>query len=153
MRRRRTGQMPGDRDNPMPPASIMISLSGVTKKYGHISALVEVDLEIAPGEVLGLLGPNGAGKTTLVTIMAGIRKPDMGSVRVLGVDMLRSPRQAQREIGFAPQAVGIYEILTVRQNLVTFGELAGLRGSALRQRIDDVAEALQLTDLLDRRAR
>jgi ABC-2 type transport system ATP-binding protein len=130
----------------------VIELAGVTKTYGDVVALAGVDLEVSPGETLALLGPNGAGKTTLVSIVAGVRKPDAGSVHVLGADMLRHARDAQPRIGFAPQALGVYNVLSVRQNLITFGELSGLRGARLRERVAEVAEALGLADLLDRRA-
>jgi ABC-2 type transport system ATP-binding protein len=130
----------------------MLSLSRVTKWYGDVVALDNVDLKIAPGEVLGLLGPNGAGKTTLVSIAAGLRMPDEGSVRVMGVDVVAAPHVAQRQIGLAPQILGVYMVLSVRQNLRAFGQLRGLGGPALSERIDEVAHSLRLEKLMDRRA-
>ncbi|MFE6743262.1 ABC transporter ATP-binding protein [Streptomyces tubercidicus] len=129
-----------------------LTLHGITKRYGPVTALSEVDLDIAPGEIVGLLGHNGAGKTTLMSIVAGLLRPDAGQVRVLGRDPVREPHQARRQLGLAPQELGLYMPLTVRQNLLFFAELAGLRGRTADRRIEEVAEPLGLTDLLGRRA-
>jgi ABC-2 type transport system ATP-binding protein len=104
------------------------------------------------GTILGLLGPNGAGKTTLVSIVAGLRRADSGSVHVGGVDVGRHPKPAQRLIGFAPQETGVYPVLTVRDNLRFFAGLAGLRRRDARVRIDEVGAALGLDALFTRRA-
>jgi ABC-2 type transport system ATP-binding protein len=131
----------------------VLAIEGLQKAYGDVVALAGVDLEVEAGEICGLLGPNGAGKTTLVSIVAGLRRADAGSVTVGGVDALAHPDRAQPLIGLAPQELGIYPVLTVRQNLVFFGELADIRGEALHRRIGEVAEALELTDLLERHGR
>jgi ABC-2 type transport system ATP-binding protein len=107
---------------------------------------------VAAGEIVGLLGPNGAGKTTLVSIVAGLRGADGGSVRIGGIDALAHPHRVRPLLGLAPQETGIYPSLTCRQNLRFFAELTGLRKRRLRDAVDSVAEALQLTELLDRRA-
>jgi ABC-2 type transport system ATP-binding protein len=122
------------------------------KHSGETVALAGIDLEVAEGEIVGLLGPNGAGKTTLVSIVAGLRGADGGSVRIGGIDALAHPHLARPQLGFAPQETGIYPTLTCRQNLRFFAELAGLRGRARDAAVDSVAAALQLTDLLERRA-
>lgn len=130
----------------------MLRVKNLHKSYGPVRALKGVDLTVAPGQIVGLLGPNGAGKTTLVSIVAGLRRADKGTVTVNGIDALAHPQQARPRIGLAPQETGVYPIVTVRQNLRLFGEIAGLRGSELAKRVDDVAEALRITDLLDRKA-
>jgi ABC-2 type transport system ATP-binding protein len=130
----------------------VLSIADLTKAYGDQPVLCGVDLEIAPGEILALLGPNGAGKTTLVSIVAGLRRADGGTVRVGGVDALRHPRRARSLLGLAPQQLGIYPSLTARASLEFVGQLYGLRGRRLTQRIGEVAEALDLADLLERRA-
>ncbi|MEU6298698.1 ABC transporter ATP-binding protein [Streptomyces erythrochromogenes] len=134
------------------PTEPALAMRGITKRYGPVTALHEVDLDIAPGEIVGLLGHNGAGKTTLMSIVAGLLRPDNGQVRVLGKDPVREPDEARRGLGLAPQELGIYPPLTVRQNLLFFTELAGLRGRAAERRIEEVAEPLDLTGLLGRRA-
>jgi ABC-2 type transport system ATP-binding protein len=130
----------------------MLEVAGVHKAYGATVALDGVDLSVRPGTIVGLLGPNGAGKTTLVSIVAGLRRADAGTVRVGGIDVARSPARAQRLIGLAPQDTGVYPTLSARDNLRFFGGLAGLRKHELRERIDDVAGALGLVELLDRLA-
>jgi ABC-2 type transport system ATP-binding protein len=130
----------------------MLDIRGLQKSYGEHQVLRGVDLQASPGEIVGLLGPNGAGKTTLVSIVAGLRPADAGEVTVDGMDALAHPERARAAIGLAPQDLGIYPILTVFQNLALFGELAGLYGAALRSRIGEVAETLDLTEMLPRKA-
>jgi ABC-2 type transport system ATP-binding protein len=131
----------------------VLGVQGLCKSYGGLVALDGVDLGIEAGEICGLLGPNGAGKTTLVSIVAGLRHADAGQVVVNGVDALANSSEARRFIGLAPQELGIYPTVRVRDNLVCFAELAGLRGRTLADRIGEIAEILELTELLDRPAR
>jgi ABC-2 type transport system ATP-binding protein len=130
----------------------MLAVDAVSKSYGDRLALDAVSLDVAAGEILGLLGPNGAGKTTLVSIVAGLKRPDSGSVRVGGIDIADAPQRARALIGLAPQDTGVYVTLTARENLRFFAGLAGLRGRELRSSIDAVASALMLDALMDRRA-
>lgn len=131
----------------------MLSIRGLTKAYGDVVALRGVSLDVAAGSIVGLLGPNGAGKTTIVSIVAGLRRPDAGTVTVNGIDVVARPEQVRRMVGLAPQELGVYPTVTVRENLVLLGELAGLRGRRLAQRIDEVATALLLSGLLGRLVR
>jgi ABC-2 type transport system ATP-binding protein len=133
-------------------AERMLHVRDLRKAYGQVEALRGVDLAVAAGEIVALLGPNGAGKTTLVSIVAGLRRADSGAVEVDGIDARTRSAEVRRHIGLAPQDTGIYPVVTVRRNLMLFGELAGLRRRELKQRIDEVAEALDITDLLDRQA-
>jgi ABC-2 type transport system ATP-binding protein len=130
----------------------VLTVTEVHKKYRAIKALDGVSIDLQPGEILGLLGPNGAGKTTLVSLIAGLRRPDAGTVRVAGLDVTANPEEARRFIGLAPQDLGIYPVVSVRNNLAVFGEIAGLSGLRLRRRIDDLAERLRIAHLLDRLA-
>jgi ABC-2 type transport system ATP-binding protein len=130
----------------------VLHVAGLHKAYGSEPALRGVDLDVAEGEVVALLGPNGAGKTTLVSIVAGLRTADSGVVEVAGIDALRRSKEVRRLLGIAPQDTGLYPVVSVRQNLTLFGELNGLRRREVRRRAAEVAEALALTDLLDRPA-
>jgi ABC-2 type transport system ATP-binding protein len=130
----------------------ILEVAGVRKSYGSTIALDGVHLTVEAGSIVGLLGPNGAGKTSLVSIVAGLRRPDAGVVRVAGIDVVREPERAQPAIGLAPQETGVYLPISVRDNLRLFGGLAGLRGRELRARIDAIAAALSLDPLLDRLA-
>ncbi len=139
-------------DDRRAPGSPTLTVRGLRKSYADAIALDGVDLDVAPGTILGLLGPNGAGKTTLVSIIAGLRRPDAGTVHVGDIDVVRSPQRAQTVIGLAPQDTGVYLTLTVRENLRFFAGLAGLRRAARRESVESVASALGLEALLDRRA-
>ncbi len=129
----------------------MLEIENLHKSYGQIPALAGVTLHVERGRVTGLLGPNGAGKTTLVSIACGLRRPDSGSVHVAGIDVIADPERARRMIGFAPQDTGVYPVVSVWQNLQLFAELNGLRGHRLAERVDEVASALRLEDLLHRK--
>ncbi len=133
-------------------AGSVLSVRGVTKSYGDHHVLHGVDLEIQPGEIVGLLGPNGAGKTSLVSIIAGLRTADAGTIRINGIDALANPRQARTALGIAPQDLGIYPTLTVEHNLRILGRLNGLGKPLVDQRVAEVANALSLTPMLARRA-
>jgi ABC-2 type transport system ATP-binding protein len=130
----------------------MLHIKGLTKAYGQHQVLRGVDLDAAGGEIVGLLGPNGAGKTTLVSIVAGLRRADAGEVTVAGIDALAQPEQARAILGLAPQELGIYPVLSVEQNLRFFAELSGLSGRKLTGRVNEVAEALDLAQLLRQKA-
>jgi ABC-2 type transport system ATP-binding protein len=128
----------------------MLHIEGLRKSYGEVVALQGVDMDVSAGEIVSLLGPNGAGKTTIVSIVAGLRRADGGVVEVDGLDALRRSAEVRRRIGLAPQDLGIYPVVSVRNNFRLFGRLAGLGDRDLRSRIDEVAQALDITDLLDR---
>jgi ABC-2 type transport system ATP-binding protein len=130
----------------------MLEIRGLEKAYGDKRVLRGVDLQAQPGEIVGLLGPNGAGKTTLVSIVAGLRTADSGSVTVNGIDALAQPHRARGVLGLAPQDLGIYPTLNARRNLEFFAELAGLHGAELKTRVGELAEVLDLTKLLDQKA-
>jgi ABC-2 type transport system ATP-binding protein len=130
----------------------MLEAVGVRKSYGSTLALAGVDLTVGAGEILGLLGANGAGKSTFVSIVAGIRRPDAGTVRVAGIDVARSAQRVKSLVGFAPQESGVYPTLTVVENLRFFAGLAGVRRGEVRERVDALAGALGLDALRDRRA-
>ena len=129
----------------------MLHVNGLIKRYGAKLALDEVDLRVEPGEIVGLLGPNGAGKTTLVSIVAGVRQADEGSVTIEGREVGQDPRRVRRGVGYAPQSLGVYPTATVRENLRFFGRLAGLRRRATEANLVDTADRMGLGPLLDER--
>ena len=131
----------------------MLAIQGLSKAYGSRRALDSVDLEVAEGEISALLGRNGAGKTTLVSIVAGLCRADSGSVVIGGTDACADPRRAHANLGLAPQETGVYPTLSCRDNLRLFTGLAGMGRGEARAAIDELAELLGLTDLLDRRAK
>lgn len=113
----------------------MLSIQSASKRFGAFTALDGVSLQIRRGECFGLLGPNGAGKTTLMSLIAGLGRPDSGSVSL-----------ADATLGLAPQAIALYLELSAEQNLRIFGKLQGLRGAILRGRVDEALAAAQLTE-------
>ena len=124
----------------------MLALDHITKRYGSITALNDVSLAIKPGEFFGLLGPNGAGKSTLMSLVAGLRPPDSGEILLNGHPLSDSDPSTRAALGLVPQSVALYTDLSADQNLRIFGELYGLRGKLLKERIDEVLEAVQLVD-------
>jgi ABC-2 type transport system ATP-binding protein len=124
----------------------MLALDQVTKRFGPLTALDGISLTVARGEFFGLLGPNGAGKSTLMSLVAGLRAPDAGSIHLDGVPLAGRPDAAVRALGFVPQSLALYEDLTAEENLGIFGRLYGLRGAALRARVDACLGAVQLGD-------
>jgi ABC-2 type transport system ATP-binding protein len=129
----------------------MLMTKGLVKQYGSRRALDGFDLEVRPGEIVGLIGHNGAGKSTFVEVVTGLVRPDSGTVRVGGVDVLRDRRAARALTGVAPQELSLYVSATLGDNLKLFAALAGLRRRAAQLAIDQVAQELQLTDLLGQR--
>lgn len=115
-------------------------------RYGDLTAVNEVSLEVRRGEVLGLLGPNGAGKSTLIGILCGMFAPTAGEVSLGEIPVTPTARNAKRRIGVVPQDIALYEKLSGRQNLRFFGRVYGLGGRRLRERVEAVLEIVGLSD-------
>src|SRR5512138_3479083 len=95
----------------------VVTIRGVTKRFGAFTALEGVDLDIRAGEIFALLGPNGAGKTTLISIVAGLLRATTGEVRVLGRDVVRDYRFTRRAVGLVPQEINFDPFFTVEEAL------------------------------------
>jgi ABC-2 type transport system ATP-binding protein len=124
----------------------MLALRKVTKRFGPITALDDVSLEIAPGEFFGLLGPNGAGKSTLMSLVAGLRAPEAGTITLDGQPVASGASVVRRNLGLVPQTIALFPGLTAEENLRIFGELQGLRGLNLKAALDEAFAAAQLED-------
>src|SRR5438067_301054 len=131
----------------------MIEAHEVRKKFGPVQALGGVSFSARDGAITALLGPNGAGKTTLLRALVGMLKRDHGSILIDGVDPERDPMTVRANIGFLTDQFGLYERLSTREYLSYFGELNGMGKTALRKRIDEVAEMLSMDDILERRSK
>lgn len=127
-----------------------ISVRGVSKAFGDVRALCDVDLDVARGTVFGLLGPNGAGKTTLVRILATLLRPDAGEAQVAGLDVMREATQLRAQIGLAGQYAAVDENLTGLENLTMVGRLYGSPRAAAKARGDELLEQFDLTDAAHR---
>jgi ABC-2 type transport system ATP-binding protein len=128
-----------------PTPAIPLRIDSVVKRFGDVTAVSGVSLDVRERACLGLLGPNGAGKSTLIRSIAGRVRPDSGSIRVFG-QPAGSPA-ARGELGWVPQELALYPLLTCRENLEAFGRYQGLRGKALR---DGIAWCLDWAALADR---
>ncbi len=120
-----------------------VSIVDVVKNFGSLQALAGVSLEIGEGEFFGLLGQNGAGKTTLISSLAGLVRPDAGSLKVLGHDVIKDFRQARRLLGVVPQELVFDPFFNVRETLQIQSGYFGIRNND--QWIDEILENLDLT--------
>ncbi|MDK2383205.1 MAG: ATP-binding cassette domain-containing protein, partial [Candidatus Korarchaeota archaeon] len=112
---------------------IALEVEGLTKMYGEVRALDFISFHVNEGEIFGLLGPNGSGKTTLMEIIAGVRAPTSGSVKVFGLDALREREKVSRLIGFNPQETMLYGDLSGWENLRFVASLYGMDDREFRR--------------------
>jgi ABC-2 type transport system ATP-binding protein len=124
----------------------MLKVSAVSKAFGAIRAVDSVSFHVAEGEIYGLLGPNGAGKTTTISMVCGLLRPDAGEVIIRGKPFSANPGEAKRLMGVTPQDLALYEELTGRENLESWGRIAGLKSAEARKRAAELLEELSLTD-------
>jgi ABC-2 type transport system ATP-binding protein len=122
-------------------AEFGIVTHGLRKVFGKLVAVEGLDLEVRRGEIFGLLGPNGSGKTTAIRMLTGLLPPTAGSATVVGVDVVKSPELVRRRIGYMSQRFGLYDDLTVEENIQFYAGLYGIVGEENRQRV-----AVQLTE-------
>ncbi|MDY6920471.1 MAG: ABC transporter ATP-binding protein [Pseudomonadota bacterium] len=126
----------------------MIRIDNLTKSYGPFTAVKGLSFSVAPGEVLGFLGPNGAGKSTTMKMITGYLAPSSGRITVFDHDVAEDPVHTKQLIGYLPEGAPSYETMTVQQFLRFIGRVRGLSGTALEQRLAQVAAQLQLEAVL-----
>lgn len=124
-------------DSPAP-AGPAIIVAGLTKRFGHFTAVDAIDFSVQRGEIFGFLGPNGSGKTTTIRMLLGLLPPTAGAAHVLGIDVARRAGQIARRVGYMSQHFSLYPDLTVAENLDFYGRAYGLRGRTLRRRRQEV---------------
>jgi ABC-2 type transport system ATP-binding protein len=134
-----------------PSARPAIDIDKVTVRFGKFTAVNQVSMQVAPGEVFGLLGPNGSGKTTLIRALCGLL-PFEGRARVLGWDVSRDAERIRAEIGYMSQKFSLYEDLTAQENMDFYAGIYGLSAAETRQRQQELVELTGLKPYLTRRA-
>lgn len=120
----------------------------LTRRFGAVTAVRQLTLRIDAGEVFGLLGPNGSGKTTTIRMLCGLLAPSAGGATVAGIDVVAAPERIKQRIGYMSQRFGLYEDLTVSENLDFYAGIYGLTGAALRTRVAEVIEFIGITGRL-----
>ncbi len=126
-----------------------IALAGLTRRFGEFTAVDAVDLEVRAGELFGLLGSNGAGKTTTLRILTTLLKPTAGSARVAGHDVVTSPREVRKRIGYVPQLLSADAALTARENLTLMARLYGIPRAERPARIEASLAFMELAEVGD----
>lgn len=130
-----------------------IEVKDLEKRFGETVALGGLTLQVAQGELFGLLGPNGAGKSTTINILTGILEPTAGTAQVGGHALPKEARAVKEIIGVCPQEFGIFPYLTGRENVLLFGDLAGVPRPELAARADELLKRMGLDGESDRRVR
>jgi ABC-2 type transport system ATP-binding protein len=128
----------------------IIETRGLTKRFGALTAVDHLDLTVAKGEIFGLVGPDGAGKTTTLRMLCGLMDPSEGSALVAGHDVARESRAVKDQIGYMAQRFGLYQDLTVEENMTFYADLFDITGQT---RADLTAQLLRMTRMEPFRAR
>ena len=129
----------------------MIQAEGLSKSFGEVKAIESVSFRAHDGKVTALLGPNGAGKSTSLRILSTIMDADKGTAHVGNLEVSEQQTAVRKIIGVLPHAAGLYDRLSARENVAYFGTLHGLSKPALKQRIDDLVDLLEMDEFADRR--
>lgn len=131
----------------------VIVTRNLTKRYGAITAVQDLNLEIREGEIFGLLGPNGAGKTTTILMLLGLTEPTDGQALVKGLDATRHPLEVKRMVGYLPDNVGFYDDLSAGENLLYTASLNQIPAAVARQRLEAALGEVGLAGFADRKVR
>lgn len=124
----------------------VIKVSGLTKKFGHFTAVDHISFDVKEGEIFGFLGANGAGKTTAIQMLCGISKPTAGKGTVAGYDILRENEKIKRNIGYMSQKFSLYEDLRVWENIRLFGGIYGLNDKQIADKTEELLTRLKFED-------
>lgn len=131
----------------------MIEVKNITKKYGSNLALDNISFKIKEGEIIGLLGPNGAGKSTTMNIITGFIEPTEGEVFIDGINMLKKPKKAKREIGYMPEGVPLYSDLTVKEFVTYMAGIKKIDRKVLKEKVNTIIKQTGLEDVQNKLTR
>jgi ABC-2 type transport system ATP-binding protein len=126
--------------------SNILEVRELVKKYGDFTAVKGISFDIKEGEIFSLLGPNGAGKTTTISMLSTLYTPTSGDATIGGHSITKNSMAVKQLIGVVPQEIALYEDLTARENLIFWGQMYGLSGKFLNNRVDEVLEQIGLVD-------
>src|SRR5216684_1080648 len=125
---------------------VAIQTQKLTRKFGDLTAVDGIDLQVTAGQFFGFLGPNGAGKSTTIKILTGLLAPTSGSMQLLGVDFAANPVEVKRQIGVVPEGMGLFERLTGSEYLKFVGRMYGLDRVTTQRRSEELLDFMQLAD-------
>lgn len=155
--------MPPSQDPPEPPGPsdpsgagipfVGLEATGLSRRFGDVHAVVNMDLRAPAGQVTALIGPNGAGKTTLLLMLASLLAPDTGTISVLGVDPVADPAAARANIGWMPDTLGVWESLTAREILTSMARFYRLPKARIPARVEELLSLVNLLPLAEQKAR
>jgi len=125
---------------------VAIQTQSLTRRFGNLTAVDGIDLQVTAGQFFGFLGPNGAGKSTTIKILTGLLAPTSGSIQLLGVDFAANPLEVKRQIGVVPEGMGLFERLTGSEYLKFVGRMYGLDRATTQRRSEELLDFMQLAD-------
>ncbi len=129
----------------------VITADGLTIRFGDFTAVDHVSFEISKGELFGFMGPNGSGKTTIIKTLCGLLRPSEGTGTILGMDVQKQAAEIKRHVGYMSQKFGLYEDLTVSENMAFYGGVYGIRGEQAARRKKEIVALTGLEPYLNRR--
>ncbi len=129
-----------------------VTVSGLVRRFGPVEAVRDVSFEVAPGEIFGLVGPDGAGKTTIMRMLAGVLGADGGTIRLDGIDVRAEPERAKPHLSYMPQRFGLYEDMTVAENIFFYATLFAVPAKQRRARSEELLSAAGLREFRGRLA-
>ena len=129
-----------------------IEAEGLTKSFPGVRAVDHLSFDVRDGEIFGLVGPDGAGKTTTLRMLAGIMSPDEGKAKVAGADVVQDPEGAKHHLSYMPQRFGLYEDLTVDENIRFYADLFGVKKAEREQRSPQLLRAAGMSEFRERLA-
>jgi len=123
-----------------------IATEALTRRFGELVAVQDVDLQVAPGQFFGFLGPNGAGKSTTIKMLTGLLAPSSGRIRILGLDFQDNPVEVKRQIGVVPEGMALFGRLTGAEYLNFVGRMYSLDRDTAAKRAGELLDFMQLAD-------
>ena len=130
----------------------IVAAQGLTKRFGKLTAVDQLNFSVMPGEIFGLVGPDGAGKTTTMRMLASVMRPDAGHIEVDGIDVLAHPERTKQHVSYMPQRFGLYEDLTVDENIRFYADLFEVPAELWRERAATMLAASDMTRFRQRLA-